>query len=249
MTPRHFAQLEGAKTIKTPSFALVDRAIERACERLTMAAVHGKAGLGKTYAVEHAIAIRSEIESHRFDFPERTTPKWLTCDLLELITGVDHDGDHRRLRKTLLKVLAERPRLLIVDETQRLTRACVEHLRHLHDHPETQFGLVLVGGNGCWETLSRHAMLESRLWSRVEFESMSPERVVEIMPAFHSIYREAEAEVLLLVDDYFGHGNFRNWAGFTATAAEICAGHGLETVDEKVARAAFAQHGGGIDAA
>jgi len=52
-----------------------------------------------------------------------------------------------------------------------------------------------------------------------------------------------EREVLLLIDDHFAHGNLRDWASFTQTAAELCAAHGQATVDERVARNAFVLHG------
>lgn len=248
MNPGTFAGLTRAAVIRTGPFALTDRAVVDLVEREAMGVVHGKAGLGKTFAVEHALERRPEIESYWFDFPERVTSKWLTRDLLELITEVEADGEHRKLRKQLTEVLAERSRLLVVDEAQRLTRASVEHLRHLHDHRQTRFALLLVGGNGCWETLSRHAMLRSRVWRRVEFAPLSTAQVVEIMPRFHEIYAEADGEVLAFVDDYFGHGNFRNWAGFTASAAGVCETHGITTLTEEVARAVFALHGGGVDA-
>lgn len=248
MTPRVFANLDDAEIIETTAFALTQRAVEALVERQAMGVVHGKAGLGKTFAVEYAIESRGACESYWFDFPERVTSKWLTRDLLELLTDVPTDGEHRKLRKELIEVLAERPRLLVVDEAQRLTRASVEYLRHLHDHRRTRFSLLLVGGNGCWETLSRHAMLRSRIWRRVEFTTLSTAEVVEIMPRYHRLYSEASPELLAFVDDYFGHGNFRNWTGFTASASDLCDEHGLSTLTEDVARAIFALQGGGVGA-
>jgi DNA transposition AAA+ family ATPase len=248
MTGRHFCGLEGARTIKTAPFALTEQAVDDLAAHRAMGVVYGQAGLGKTFAVEHILDRRPDLESYWFDFPERTTQKWLTCDLLELLTGVDHEGEHRKLRRELLEVLSERPRFLIVDEAQRLNRACVEHLRHLHDHRETTFTLLLVGGNGCWETLSRHAMLRSRIWRRVEFRAMSSKQVLEVIPGFHEIYEDVGGELLLLVDDLFAHGIFRNWSGFTASASDLCEEHGLKTLNEDIARAVFTKHGGGFDA-
>jgi DNA transposition AAA+ family ATPase len=56
-----------------------------------------------------------------------------------------------------------------VDEAQRLTSECIEFLRYLHDHPHTRFALILVGGDGCWEVLSREPMLRSRIFRRLNF--------------------------------------------------------------------------------
>ena len=248
MTPRHFCALEGAKTIKTEGFALTMEAVDDLAAHQAMGVVYGRAGLGKTFAVEQILERRPDLETYWFDFPERATQKWLTSDLLELLTGVEHEGEHRKLRRELIDVLAERPRFLVVDEAQRLTRASVEHLRHLHDHRETQFALLLVGGNGCWETLSRHAMLRSRIWRRVEFKTMTAKQVRAVIPGFHPIYKEVDADLLFLVDDVFAHGIFRNWSGFTASAVDLCTENGLTALSEDVARAVFAKHGGGLGA-
>ena len=45
--------------------------------------------------------------------------------------------------------------------------------RYLHDHDDTAFGLLYVGGNGCWEVLSREPMLRSRIFRRVRFGPMT----------------------------------------------------------------------------
>jgi hypothetical protein len=55
-----------------------------------------------------------------------------------------------------------------------------------------------------------------------------------------------EAEVLLLVDDHFAHGNLRDWASFTHTAVKLCAEHGRERLDAEIARNTFALHSGGV---
>lgn len=55
--------------------------------------------------------------------------------------------------------------------------------------------------------------------------------------------------MILFVDDYFGHGNLRNWAAFTRSATELCRQHRRRAVDEEIARNVFALHGGGVGAA
>lgn len=250
MTPRHFAHLESARTIRTKGFALTAQAVEEIWRRQAMGVIYGSAGLGKTFAVEDALSRQGDIEHYWFDFPERTTPKWLTIDLLYLLTGIEHEGEHRKLSRELLRVLAERSRFLVVDEAQRLNRTCVEYLRHLHDRTSSKFALLLVGGNGCWQTLSRHPMLSSRIWRRVEFEPMTTQTVLKVIPRFHPIYHDVEPELLVFVDDYLTHGNFRHWAGFTASAVDFLTGsESSSSLDEGVARAVFAKHRGGADAA
>jgi len=234
--------------MRTRGFAWTEQAIDDIWRRRAMGVIYGEAGLGKTFAVRNVLAQNDEIAHYWFDFPDRTTPKWLTVDLLHLLTGIEHEGEHRKLRRELVRILAEQPRFIVLDEAQRLNRTCVEHLRHLHDHEQSEFALLLVGGNGCWKTLSRHPMLSSRIWRRVEFEPMSTATVLKVIPRYHPLYENAPEELILFVDDYLTHGNFRRWAGFTASAVDLCRGQTEPRLTEELARAVFAKHRGGVNA-
>jgi hypothetical protein len=122
----------------------------------------------------------------------------------------------------------------------------LEFLRYLHDHPHTRFALILVGGDGCLEVLSREPMLRSRIFRRVNVTPLTGEQVCALMSGFHPIYTGVEPEVLLLVDDHFAHGNLRDWASFTHSATKLRVEHGRDRVDAEIARNAFALHGGGV---
>ena len=102
---------------------------------------------------------------------------------------------------------------------------------------------VFPGGDSTWEVLSREPMLRSRVFRRVTFTSLSPAKVCELIGAFHPVYDGVSRELLLLVDGHFAHGNLRDWASFTYTAAKLCADQGRRRLDEEVARNAFALHG------
>ncbi|MDQ2759598.1 MAG: ATP-binding protein [Actinomycetota bacterium] len=244
----HYLNLEGARTINTSWFKLTQLAVAEIVEELAMGAFHGDAGLGKTFAVRYAAA-RSGVECSWAEFPERPTMRRMVAGILRAVTGVEHDHDRYRLTADLGQVLSERPRLLIVDEAQRLNRDCIETLRHLHDDPGTRFALALVGGNDCWTVLSRYPMLRSRIFARVAFEKMTFEQVLAVIPKFHRIYEHADRNLLALIDDYCAHGNFRDWASFTKRASKLCATQDLPTVTEQVANTAMALQGGGREAA
>jgi hypothetical protein len=53
---RHFLDLAGAATLETDSYLLAQRAVADAVDAGAMAVLHGDAGLGKTFAVEDALA-------------------------------------------------------------------------------------------------------------------------------------------------------------------------------------------------
>src|SRR4051795_6202926 len=93
----------------------------------------------------------------------------------------------------------QQDRLVVIDEAQRLNRECIQYIRHLHDDPATRFGLLLVGGDGCWQVLSRAAVLLSRLYRRVTFTPLSARDVLEVMPRYHPLYRDSDPELLLTI--------------------------------------------------
>jgi hypothetical protein len=245
---RHFLDLTGASTIPTQHLLLTRRAVSDLSDACAMGAVHGDAGLGKTYAVEEALAGLG-VPVAWTSFPGRPTMRLVATTLTELLTGAPAPGRSRfDITGMLVEELSHGRRLVVVDEAQRLNRECIEYLRHLHDHPRTCFALLLVGGDGCWQVLSREPMLRSRIYRRVVFRPLTAPQVLEGIRPFHPVYAEAADEVILFVDDYFGHGNLRNWAAFTRSATELCRQHRRRAVDEEIARNVFALHGGGVGA-
>jgi DNA transposition AAA+ family ATPase len=72
---------------------------------------------------------------------------------------------------------------LVVDEAQRLTRHAMEVLRYFYDDPDTQLALLLVGGDGCWETISREPMLASRVYRQRRFGPFRSADVPSLMQA------------------------------------------------------------------
>ena len=245
---RHFLDLDQARTLPTPGLVATGRALADLVDAGAMGVVHGAAGLGKTYAVEAALARRSDVAACWATFPSRPTMRSVAASLFEAMSGLGA-GDRTRFRLTdqLIELLVPAPgappRVVVIDEAQRLTRECIELLRHLHDHPATHFTLVLVGGDGTWQVLSREPMLRSRVFRRVTLVPLGSSQVPQLMGAFHPVYDGVAAELVLFVDDNFAHGNLRDWASFTHTAAKVCAEHGCARLDEEVARNTFALHG------
>ena len=238
---RHFLDLDGARVLPTAGLQLVEQAVDTNA----MGVVHGPAGLGKTFAVERALAGARAVGCWS-SFPSRPTMRLVAASLFQQLTGSPAGrGSRFVLMDAILEEPAIRSRVVVVDEAQRLKTECIEFLRHLHDHPRTRFALLLVGGDTAWDVLSREPMLRSRVYRRVRFEALSPDEVRTLIGAFHPIYDGVEAELLLFIDDHFAHGNLRDWASFTQTAVRLCRTHGLDVVDERTARNAFALHGGG----
>lgn len=249
--PTHFLGLQGASTLPTHQFQLTARIVDDLVAHAATGCVHGPAGAGKTFAVDAALERLRASGGHpvvtcSVSFPSKPTMLRVATELVTALTGTIPPPSRNRFQliSQLVGLLAAPARLLVLDEAQRLTGECLELLRHLHDHHETRFALLYVGGDGCWEVLSREPMLRSRIFRRVNVTPLTGAQVCELMGGFHPIYAGVEAEVLLLVDDHFAHGNLRDWAAFTHTAAKLCAEHGRDRLDAEIARNVFALHSG-----
>jgi type II secretory pathway predicted ATPase ExeA len=250
VTVRHFLDLPGASTVMTDSLGLTLRAVGDVARHRALGVVHGPAGVGKTFAVERAVeALGNDWEPVWLSFPARPTMRLIATELLAALGGSHSQHDRFKMTRLLKAELALAPRLIVVDEAQNLNRECIEFLRHLSEDPERRGAILLVGGDGCWEVLSREPMLRSRVYRRVAFTPLAQAEVLRAIRAFHSIYQGAGDELIRFVDDYCGHGNFRNWASFTLSALDLCAELGRDRLDEQVARNAFALLGGGLGAA
>ncbi|MHA4947580.1 AAA family ATPase [Micromonospora sp. SD19] len=247
----------GARRISTPALQLARHVITDTADHQAVGVIHGLAGLGKTFATRTCIAALAartraaeRIEVAIITFPSRPTMRLLADLLLQTLTGTPPARQANRfyLTAALVREMARAPRLIVVDEAQRLPEECIELLRYLHDHDDTRFGLLYVGGNGCWEVLSRQPMLRSRVWRRQTFTPMSRAEVPQVMRSYHRLYAEVDDELLHYVDDKFAHGIWRNWALFSSTAHLLARRARRTSLDIEIVDNAFALHPGTSDA-
>jgi hypothetical protein len=217
----HFLNLSGAQTLMTRHLLLTRKAVADVIESRAMGAVYGAAGLGKTFAVSDAIG-RHPQPVLRLTFESRPTMRLVADRLLAGLTGSPGRGTRFALTQQLLGLLSEQQRLIVIGEAQNLNRDCFEYLRHLHDAPETNFGLLFDGGDGCWDVISREPMLRSRIYRPVAFTPLELDDVLELIPGYHPIYDGVDPGLLELINGRAAHGRLRSWAAFTKTAAEHC---------------------------
>jgi DNA transposition AAA+ family ATPase len=248
--PQHFLNLPGAATLTTKQYQLTGRIVADLVHNLAMGVIHGPAGTGKTYAVEAALedVETAPVVQCTLSFQSAPTMFQITQELFRSITGADPRQSASRfdLTRMLIDLLTGPARLLVIDEAQRLTGHCLELIRHLHDHRSTRFSVLYVGGDGCWEALSREPMLASRIFRRLPFQPISRETIPGLIRGYHPIYAKADDEVLALIDDAFAHGTLRRWAVFTHTAGALCVEAGRDHIDDAVIGNAYTQLGSGI---
>lgn len=250
--PGHFLGLQGANTLVTSQYQLATRIVDDLVANAATGVIHGPAGVGKTFAVQANLE-RLRDTAHRVStcslaFPSKPTMRRVAEELVQALTGTLPPNSRSRfnLINHLVGLLAGPPRLVVVDEAQRLNGECIELLRHLHDHSDTRFALLYVGGDGCWEVLSREPMLRSRIFRRLPFKPMPKDKVAALMRGYHLIYAGADDELLLAIDDSYAHGSMRDWAVFTHTAAQLCAETQLAGVNAEVIANAGVLLGAGL---
>jgi hypothetical protein len=258
--PQHFVNLPGAVTLPTRQYQLTGQIIDDLIAESATGVVHGPAGTGKTYAVEAALEqlrdaaapgpanFSGEISVCTLAFPSKPTMRLVADELLTALTGAVPPRRRNRFQLTaaLTDLLSGPRRLVVIDEAQRLNGDCIELLRHLHDHPHTRFALLYVGGDGCWEVLSREPMLASRVFRRLPFTRLDRPAIPALMRRYHPVYAGADDSLLLEIEDAYGKGMLRNWAVFTHAAVGLCGKAGTGRITAEVAGNVYAKLGGGI---
>ena len=109
---RHFLNLAGAATLETESYLLAQRAVADAVDAGAMAVLHGEAGLGKTFAVEDALAA-PQLPLLWVSFPSRPTPRLIAATLFEAITGRATRLDRFAIIRALVEHLTATPSIVV----------------------------------------------------------------------------------------------------------------------------------------
>jgi AAA domain len=232
----------GSSVIQTDHLLLARDNLLDICDELAMGAFWGPAGVGKSYALLEAIGQITHLPVTWIEFGHRPTMRHVTVELLKKL-GYDGSMGSKHDMIDPLSTLLQSPRLLVIDEAQRLNTECIDHLRSIHDRVETRFAIALTGGDGCWETLSKEPMLQSRIWRRTPFTPLEEDEVKTLMPTFHPVYKAASEELLLLIDRTFAHGLLRDWAGITKTLTKLMHRLGQHKLSERTIHSALAKHG------
>jgi hypothetical protein len=241
----HYLGLPGARVVATESLlALRDNLADVVAARAMMC-VHGDAGLGKTLSVNASLRALAPDDVCRVQFRARPTPRdirHVLHDALSIsgappVRPIEFDA-------LLKRVLAERPRVLVCDEAQWLSRECFEFWRHLWDDPRTDIAIVFVGGGDCYRVLRREPMLSSRVFVWQEFRRLTREQVLEVIPVFHAVWADVDADLLAYADAHAGHGNFRAWSKITSHVLTGLARLERDVADRDVLQWAFGRLSG-----
>lgn len=224
---RHLPGTDGANEVATPLVKVVDAALRSLSERDGVVVVQGKAGMGKTFAVD-AVANRMGRTLYWLDLTGETNLTAMYARLWHEVTGEFPRGTRAyQLGHDLIEMLSEEDCVLVIDEAQWADRRLLRTARSIYDRVGSQpdregrrFGLVLVGQN-----LDRVIRAkESGLWSRtsrnIKAPSIHHKRLVEVLSEYHPLFANTDRDV---VHDLYKSacGNWRDWAHILETALSL----------------------------
>jgi hypothetical protein len=242
---RHLAQVPvlvpGAQVVHTPAVRSVLRTVAHAAAVGAVVCLYGDAGHGKTVALQYALSQlphparvrRVHVGVH----PTVPELRRVLADALELGRRLPRGAGEADL--TLVNALRQ-PRVLVLDEAQRLPGPALEFLRGLWDHPDTDTALVLVGA-GSERALRRVPALASRVLTWELVPRLSPREVATVMAAFHPLWEDVSEDDVVWVDEHVGHGNFRTWAKLTSHLTAELYGKSRAVVDRRMLERACAR--------
>ncbi|GAA5024934.1 hypothetical protein GCM10025734_83910 [Kitasatospora paranensis] len=220
----------GARVVATPSVASVVQCVAHATAVGAVACLYGDAGHGKTVALQYALSQLPEPvrvrRVHVGVHPSVPELRRVLADALEL-KRLPHATGAADLM--LLDALRQ-PRVLVLDEAQRLPVPALEFLRQLWDHPDTDVALLLAGA-GAERALRRVPALASRVLTWELVPRLGQAAVRPVMEAFHPLWGQVAPVDMAWVEEHVGHGNFRTWAKVTSHLTAEVYGQARAVVD------------------
>jgi DNA transposition AAA+ family ATPase len=165
-----------------------------------MALVAGEPGLGKSetaqwyHAKNNAVYIR---------VMGMMTAPWLFRTIVKEL-GQEPEWRTEFVVKQIRKILSDRPRTIILDEVDRLSKDILEGLRDLHDIVHCP--MIFIGEETAPEKFSRYPRLFDRFVEIVRFERLDQEDVKHIATEFCEIKFEADAIEKIVAES---EGKFR----------------------------------------
>ncbi|WP_026912018.1 ATP-binding protein [Patulibacter minatonensis] len=214
---KHFLDLQGATLLRTPFWVIGRESLHQTVARQAICAITGPPGSGKTFLLD---TVQPEFDRPvlRFEPEEDPTMLSITEQMLFELTG-DEGGKraskHKKVRP-LIEALRT-PKIVIVDEAQRMDRRCLDHLRYLYEHRESDFCLILAGGEGCWARIGAEPHLRRRVYRHTAFRYLNLDEVRTLLPKYHAVWK-TEQRVIDVIDSHFAQGMAGNWASITVTA-------------------------------
>ena len=217
----------GAELVRTEQLTTLAHGAPLVLQRRRIVAVDGSPGSGKSTAVA-ALGASASIDAVTVNVRPKSSGLGLMQSFFEAITGAPHMGGTQRQVESALKVLlAEKPRLVIVDEAQNVGLPALQALRFLLDLPTGKWGLVLAG-KGLLAMLAKEQMLDSRVALRITMPKLTGNTLISTLSKLHPLCADAPARLLLAIDMAWAHGNLREWTKLLEWVIDLAPGCALD---------------------
>ncbi|NEB75832.1 ATP-binding protein [Streptomyces sp. SID14478] len=237
----HFMRLPGAQVVSTRALLTARENIRSAVESRAMICIYGSAGNGKSFAVNACLRELAPTLTRRIQFRARPSTRDLRHELFHALGLPGRPPAHPIEFDRMFRAALQEPRVLVCDEAQWLSKLCFEYLRYLWDDTESDLTIVFTGGNGCFEMLQSEPMLESRVYAWQEITRMPLDEILDVVPAFHPLWDDADPDLIALCDEEAAHGNFRAWAKITRHLTTGLRESGRTRIDEELLRWAYSK--------
>jgi DNA transposition AAA+ family ATPase len=212
-TSRHLSGTTTAATVQTDLFKLAKGLVLDSSRNNGVGIVQGQPGLGKTFATSDALETLA-LPYYWIDVPSAPRGREFIFMVYDAMTGgvPENRATHFSVRRDLLSIIRSHEKfVLVVDECQNMTQNAFQDLRYLWDQGKT-FALILVGVNVKKRLVeTRVPELLSRARRCVDFTTLEPTRMRAALNAYHPMFQNTAAEVLVKLYDSVG-GYFRDWA-------------------------------------
>ncbi|MEV7339090.1 ATP-binding protein [Streptomyces sp. NPDC094014] len=177
--------------------------------------VLGDAGLGKTFAVHYTAHTRFPRAHAPLRLGARPGPADLRAHLDHAL-GLHGTAPAEPAAAALIRrALAAAPRIVVIDEADRMPEACFEYLRFLHDDLPDGLCAVLIAGQRGEKALRAQQMLLTRTATWLTLQPLTRGQVPRAVAALHPLWQTVAPDQLCFLDGYFAHGSLRRWALLT----------------------------------
>lgn len=213
--------VRGLRDVRSSTLEEIATRMVLTSRKNSIMAIYGPSGVGKSFATGRAAEMcaadpERPAEIAWVEFTAGTQGRPLLVDLFPQITGTAPPAraTARQLESHMAKALTDRHRVVVLDEAHMVRPAAMKVLRGLHDHPDTDFALVLVGLDDLIRSLPPE--METRVQTRVKVERIADDEIVAVLSAYHELFDTADPALLVMLNRTRARGEFRWWAYFLA---------------------------------